>query len=153
MCSSSRYPASWEGVGCVLCALIQPWVWAPASVFFTANSPEQLQAGNTGRSTWKHVFPVCPGHASLAERAETGSDPWPKHRIDGTSSTTHPAGILYAGVSNGMFCPAVVNAMEVRFSKGSVPLGLALHWQNERKCLKLKLFRPMFTSGNSSFLF
>ena len=150
-CSSNRYPASWEGMGCVLGVSTQLCVCASASVFFIANSPEQLQAGNAGAhgNTYSPSVLAARAWLSAQRRAQILGQ---STSLERTNSATHPAVILQAGASNGGFCPVIVNSMKVRFSKGSVPLGFALCWQSKRKRLKLKLFRPMFSSGNF-FLF
>lgn len=92
-CSSSRYPASLEEVGCVLGALTQLWVFASASVLFIANSPEQLQTGNTGAHGNTYSLSVLDARAWLSAqgRAQILGQSTTSER---TNSATHPAVLL-----------------------------------------------------------
>lgn len=114
VCSGSRQPTSWGGVGCVLGVLTQPWVCASASVVCAANSPEQLQAGSSEHMETR--IPPLPLRHSLAERAAKGSDPRPKRR-------SREGRLSYPSCS--LLLQAIVNSVQVGFSEGAMPLRFA----------------------------
>lgn len=100
-------------------------VYASASEFFIANL-----------HTASVQVEMCTPHLPLHKPGWVHSgEPWPRTHTR-ANSPTHPAAISRPDKSHGSL-PGLMSS--VRLSWGSVPLGFALYWQNERKCWEFQL--------------